>query len=143
MFISTNDIKFFDNIQKELMSNFRQQEIEYLTVDNIEQYDEDEDIYHELPKEEIIWSNPIKLYGYIKTNTPEYTVDLFGGRYKNSIVVMIHKTYLIDMNIEIKDGEFFRWDNNLFQIMHQTGKEVQVWGQPDLNVYHKFICALK
>jgi len=143
MYISSRDIKFFQNIQEELMGNFRQQEISYVIAQNINSMDEDDDIYHEVTKSEIMFSKPIKLMAYVKTNTPEYEVKEFGGRYKNTIEVLLHKEYLDDMGLNVVEGQFFIWGENIYQILMQTGREQQIWGQPETQVYRRFICALK
>lgn len=143
MFLSKNDIKFFNSAQEELMQNFRQQEIDYLTVDNLESFDEDENIYNEIEKEKLIFSDPITIYAYVQQNAPQFEVNEIGGKYKNSIVVFIHKSYLEDMNLEIKEGQWFRWYENLYQILHQTGRQVQIWGNPDWQVYRRFVCVQK
>jgi len=131
MYVSDRDRHFFNNIQEELMDNFIQQELDYLTVENIANYDEDEDIYNETAKEDVIFANPVTLNAHIHTHQQEYTVQEFGGRYKNSITVMIHKNELEERELTISEGQYFRRDENLFQILREEGRADQIWGQPD------------
>jgi hypothetical protein len=107
-FVSKKEIRFFHNIQEELMTNFRQQTIEYLTVENLEGYEEDDNVYNEYTKEEIIFADPIEFKAYVATLTPEMTYKEFGGKYKNSINVKIHTDYLNNTEIEVTVGQYFR-----------------------------------
>jgi hypothetical protein len=142
-FISDKEINFFKNIQEELMSNIRQQIIEYLTVENLEGYDEDENIYNEYTKEEIVFADPVEIKAYVLTNTPKMTYSEYGGKYKNSIEVKIHTDYLDAMKIAVVAGQYFRWGGNLYQILQETGREKQVWGQPDIQIYRNFKAVIK
>lgn len=142
-YVTEKDLKLFNSIQEELMTNFRQQEIDYVTVSNLQSEDLDDDIYGEITKEDIVFSDPITIHAYVQQNAPEIQTNELGIKYKNSIVVFVHKTYLEDMALQIIEGQFFRWNENIYQILQQTGQQVQIWGNPDWQVYRRFICVLK
>ena len=108
MFVGTKDQRFFNRIQQEMMENFHQQSVDYLTVDNLANFDEDEDIYNEVAKRDIVWADPVPFNAYIQTHTPEFSVEEFGGRYTNQITVMIHTNDLREREVEIREGQYFR-----------------------------------
>ena len=71
------------------------------------------------------------------------TYSEYGGKYKNGIEVKIHTDTLDSLKLEIGVGQYFRWGGNMYQIMQETGREQQIWGQTDLSVYRKFNAEIK
>jgi len=126
MLVSEKDIKFIRSIQEELMSNFILQQVEYVTTKNIQSVDEYDDMYHEVPKEEIVFNDPILIDAYVHTKVPEYIIAEYGGRYLRSIVVMVHKNYESENGLGIEIGQFFNWNQIMYQIVQKTGEESQV-----------------
>ena len=144
MYVSERDLAFFKSIQEELMNNFRLQDIEYLSIKNIAMSVDDYDnIYNEVPKENIQFEDPISIKAYVIHHKREDTISEYGLRYKRTITVMIHKDYEVENGLNIGIGQFFRWDDHLYQILHQEGDDIQVWGNPEWQVYNKYFAALK
>jgi len=144
MFVSQKDIAFFKSIQEELMGNYRLQDIEYLSVKNLSKsIDEYDNIYNEIPKEDIQFNEPIIIKAFVIHHKRESAIAEYGLRYKRTITVMVHKDYEVENGLDIGLGQFFRWDDHLYQILHQEGDEIQVWGNPEWQVYNRYFAALK
>lgn len=144
MLISEKDIKFIHSIQEEVMSNMRLQQVDYITTKNILGFnDEYDNLYKEQPKEEIVFNDPITIDAFVHTKIPEYLVGEYGLRYLRTIIVMVHKNYELENGLEINIGQFFKWNDHLYQILLKTGEEVQIWGNPEWLVYSNYVAVMK
>jgi len=94
------------SIQAEVMGNVRLQEVEYMTVANIAgSVDEYDNIYNEVRKEDIVFSDPIVVQAYVHHSPVESKADIYGTKFNRSVLVLIHKDYETENGLNIELGQ--------------------------------------
>jgi hypothetical protein len=88
------------------MGNVRLQEVEYMTVASIAgSIDEYDNIYNEVPKENVIFSDPIVVQAYVHHMPVESKSDIYGTKFNRSILVLVHKDYETENGLYIELGQ--------------------------------------
>lgn len=117
-FITSDELNFIANINDELIENMVGQNIKYYRI-NRRKTD-----YHDLYDEAIVKSfdEPIILYARISFEGTDVTTGRFTIDKNQTIEIYFHQRRLKEMNVAIREGDFFEWDNTgrLFEIIRVT-----------------------
>jgi hypothetical protein len=113
LFITPREIDFFNDISKEVTKDLVGQKIYYYPI-SFDKTDVDE-VYEEAVTK--ILENPIEINCIVDWQPAEVKTNKFGQDSILSIKVYIQSRDMIQKEIELKDGDFFSYGTDIFEIM--------------------------
>jgi len=112
LFITPREIDFINDISKEVIKDIIGQKVYYYPIS----FDKSkvDDVYEEAIEK--IFENPIEINCIVDWQPPDITTTKFGQDSILSIKVYIQSRDLIHKEIEVKDGDFFSYGSEFFEI---------------------------
>jgi hypothetical protein len=112
LFIGQREADFISDITKELIKDVVGQKIYYYTVR------EDLSNVHDIYEESIhkIFNPPVEVECLIEWQPSVVKTTRFGQEQLKKIVAYLHPRDLIDRNIDVKDGDYFSYGDNFYEI---------------------------
>ena len=133
LFIGQREVQFINDITKELIKDVVGQFINYFPVSTIKS--EVHTVYNESIQK--IFENPIRILALV--GMPEYTskTTSFGPDLEAKIEVLIQYRDLQDKNVTLSEGDFFTFDDVLYEVLTVTNAGKNIFGLAEYNVSWK------
>jgi hypothetical protein len=112
LFVSPREIEFFNDTAKEVVKDIVGQKIYYYPVSYLKT--KVDPVYEEAIEK--IFENPIEVDCIVDWQPAEVKTTRFGQDSKLRIKVYIQSRDLVDKQIEVKDGDFFTFGIDIFEI---------------------------
>ena len=133
LFVGQREVDFFADITKEIIKDVAGQKIYYYTVrDDLSNI---HDVYEESPEK--IFDHPIEIECFVKYMAPATTTDRFGSEKYYTVEAYIQSRDLLDKGIEILEGDFFSYDDNLYEVLTFVNAGKNIFGLAEYNVSWK------
>jgi hypothetical protein len=112
LFIGQREVDFISDITKEVIKDVVGQKIYYYTVR------EDLSNVHEIYEESIykIFNPPVEIECMIEWKPSTVKTTKFGHEQMKNITAHLHPRDLIDRNIDVREGDYFSFGENFFEI---------------------------
>lgn len=133
LFIGQKEIQFINDLTKEFIKDIAGQFINYFPVSALKT--EIHEIYNESLRK--ILENPIKVPALV--GMPEYSSKTtnFGSDIEAKIEVLIQYRDLQDKGITLSQGDFFSYDDILYEVLTMTNAGKNIFGLAEYNVSWK------
>lgn len=113
LFVGPREIQFINDTTKELIKDVVGQVIHYFPISSIKS--DTHSVYNESLKK--IFENPIKIPALVGQPSYASKTTNFGPDIEAKIEVMIQFRDLLDKNIVLSEGDFFSYDDYLYEIL--------------------------
>lgn len=136
LFITSREIAFINDVTKEFIKDVVGQWIIYYPISTLKT--QIHPVYDEAIEK--IFENPIKLDAIVGQPEKEKNYSQFGMDNHTKLEVLIQSRDLLDKQIEIHNGDFFVYENQVFEI--QDNLEMNnIFGQGEYSVAYKLTAA--
>jgi hypothetical protein len=134
LFITSREIAFINDINKELIKDIMGQYIYYYAVDF--ERTKIHPVYQEAVKK--VFKAPIKLDCLVGQPKKESTADIFGSATDTTLELFVQARDLIDKDIKISEGDFFTYGDSAFEIVSFVQMS-NLYGQEEYENGYKMI----
>ncbi len=124
LFITPREIDLISDLNKEISKDIIGQVIYYYRVR--EDVTEIHDVYEEATNK--IFDAPIEIDARVDWQKSEKSTDRFGQHSVSNITVYLHYRDIIDRGIEVREGDFFSYGDNFFEII-TVNNDSLIYGQ--------------
>ena len=124
LFLSSKEIDFINDINKELIKDVVGQKIFYYKVRS--DLTKIHDVYEEAPEK--VFDPPIEIEARVEYQPEDVRINRFGVEEVYTISVFLHNKDLLDRNINTNTGDYFSYDATFFEIIQQQ-VESTIYGQ--------------
>ena len=133
LFIGQREVQFINDLTKEFIKDVAGQTIQYFPISTIKS--NIDKIYNESYKK--IFENPIRIPALV--GMPEYSskTTTFGPDIEAKIEVLLQYRDLQDKNIKLSEGDFFSYDDILYEILTVVNAGKNIFGLAEYNVSWK------
>lgn len=124
LFITPKEIDLISDLTKEIHKDIIGQVIYYYSVR--EDVSKVHDVYEESTDK--IFDPPIEIDARVEWQQSEKSTDRFGHHSKSTITVYLHYRDIIDRGLEVREGDYFSYGDNFFEITSQRS-DALIFGQ--------------
>lgn len=129
LYITNKEISFINDLTKEFFGDVVGQYIILYPISTMKT--NVHPIYDEAIEK--IFENPIKLVVLAGQPDWESKYNMFGNEQTNKMEIYVQARYLLDNNIEVEEGDFFVYNDNVFEILSAV-KINNIFGQAEYGV---------
>jgi hypothetical protein len=135
-FVTTKELRFIENINRELIQRFIGSEIIYYRLSR------EETPVHDVYGEAIskTWYEPVRVNCLVRFDNPTVNTTDAGNDSVYTLTVMIHTAELTDRNLAPKDGDFVEHGGLFFEVASVTQPQT-TFGQIQARVMTKLVCV--
>ena len=135
LFIGQREIQFIQDITKEIIKDVCGQEVQYFPVSTIKS--RVHAVYNESVQK--IFENPIKIPALVAM--PEYIskTTAFGPDIEAKVEVLVQFRDLQDLGISLAEGDFFSFDDVMYEVISLTNAGKNIFGLAEYNVSWKLV----
>ena len=124
LFITSREIDFISDINKELVKDIQGQKIYYYVVR--EDLTDVHDVYEEAPEK--VFNPPVELDARVSWTPSEVQTNQFGQEYIYSIEVYLQSRDLLNKDIDVRAGDFFSYGDTFYEVTSVISQSL-VYGQ--------------
>ena len=124
LFVTPREIDLISDLQKEVNKDIVGSRIYYYPVR--EDLTDVHDVYEEAIEK--IFDAPVELESRVEWQQREITTSQFGHEGRSTITAWVHYRDCIDRNMEIREGDYFSFGDNFFEIT-STKYDSIIFGQ--------------
>jgi hypothetical protein len=120
LFTTPREIDYFSHLNKELTKDINGQKIFYYSISRVKTMVHD--VYEESTDK--IFNDPIEIECWVKWGEPEVYTGKFGIEYRSKVECYVQNRDLIDKEIVLKDGDFFTFGPQIFEVTYANNESI-------------------
>jgi len=124
LFLTSREIDFINDLNKEIIKDVVGQKIFYYSIRN--DVTKVHDIYEEAVEK--VFNPPIEIEARVEYQPESNRINRYGAEEYYSIEVYLHNRDLLDRDIDVRIGDYFSYDATFFEIIQQQ-VESHIYGQ--------------
>jgi len=111
-FITQREQNLISDLTKEIFRDIAGQVIYYYAISEVKT--RAHEVYNESPEK--VWDTPIELPALVGSPVSETKTDIFGPGVLQKLEVFLHYRDLLEIGLEVCDGDFIRYGDTLYEI---------------------------